>query len=223
LFGYLGFQNRIKERKEEDIFSKRAFGCKEQTRTLVAKEKRTHIIIMFTSSTSLSLRAFSSSRATSFSTTKLKKNSSVSRRAAKRSSSNSATTTALTMGADEKRTIGQLETEDAFIKVINSEGIHVVEFVAGWCRKCKTLNGKMEYFAVEHPEISFDKIDVNMVPQEFIKSQNVTKMPTVKIFVSGKSVYEKVGFETVREILEELNFRLKQLEEESALTPPTSK
>jgi len=182
---------------------------------------------MFTSSTSLSLRAFSSSRASSFSTTKLKKNSSVSRRAAKRkigsSSSKSATTNALTMGADEKRTIGQLETEDAFIKVINSEGIHVVEFVAGWCRKCKTLNGKMEYFAVEHPEISFDKIDVNMVPQEFIKSQNVTKMPTVKIFVSGKSVYEKVGFETVREILEELNFRLKQLEEESALTPPTSK
>jgi thiol-disulfide isomerase/thioredoxin len=180
---------------------------------------------MFTSSTSLSLRAFSSSRATSFSTTKLKKNSSASRRAAKKRKigSNSATTTALTMGADEKRTIGQLETEDAFIKVINSEGIHVVEFVAGWCRKCKTLNGKMEYFAVEHPEISFDKIDVNMVPQEFIKSQNVTKMPTVKIFVSGKSVYEKVGFETVREILEELNFRLKQLEEESALTPPTSK
>jgi len=127
------------------------------------------------------------------------------------------------MMMDEKRTIGQLETEDAFIKVINSEGIHVVEFVAGWCRKCKTLNGKMEYFAVEHPEISFDKIDVNMVPQEFIKSQEVTKMPTVKIFVSGKSVYEKVGFETVREILEELNFRLKQLEEESALTPPTSK
>ena len=185
---------------------------------------------MFTSSTSsLSLHAFSSSRASSFSRTKFlqKKNSSVSRRAAPKrkigssSSKSSSTTTAMMM--DEKRTIGQLETEDAFIKVINSEGIHVVEFVAGWCRKCKTLNGKMEYFAVEHPEISFDKIDVNMVPQEFIKSQEVTKMPTVKIFVSGKSVYEKVGFETVREILEELNFRLKQLEEESALTPPTSK
>lgn len=170
---------------------------------------------MFTSSTSLSLRAFSSSRASSFSTTKLKKNSSVSRRAAN--------DTAMTMGADEKRTIGQLETEDAFIKVINSEGIHVVEFIAGWCRKCKTLNGKMEYFAVEHPEISFDKIDVNMVPQEFIKSQNVTKMPTVKIFVSGKSVYEKVGFETVREILDELSFRLKQLEEENASKPAASK
>lgn len=206
---------RVSKSNQKKIFSKERFGCKEQTRALVAKEKRTHIIIMFTSSTSLSLRAFSSSRASSFSTTKLKKNSSASRRAAKRK------ITALTMGADEKRTIGQLETEDAFIKVINSEGIHVVEFVAGWCRKCKTLNGKMEYFAVEHPEISFDKIDVNMVPQEFIKSQNVTKMPTVKIFVSGKSVYEKVGFETVREILEELNFRLKQLEEESALTPPT--
>ena len=192
------------------------------THACCERKKNPGIIIMFTSSTSLSLRAFSSSRASSFSTTKLKKNSSVSRRAAKRKIGSS-TTTALSMGADEKRTIGQLETEDAFIKVINSEGIHVVEFVAGWCRKCKTLNGKMEYFAVEHPEISFDKIDVNMVPQEFIKSQNVTKMPTVKIFVSGKSVYEKVGFETVREILEELNFRLKQLEEESALTPPTSK
>ena len=212
--------NHLREKKK--IFSKERFGCEEQTRALVAKEKRTHIIIMFTSSTSLSLRAFSSSRASSFSTTKLKKNSSVSRRAAKRKIGSS-TTTALSMGADEKRTIGQLETEDAFIKVINSEGIHVVEFVAGWCRKCKTLNGKMEYFAVEHPEISFDKIDVNMVPQEFIKSQNVTKMPTVKIFVSGKSVYEKVGFETVREILEEVNFRLKQLEEESASTPPASK
>jgi len=192
------------------------------THACCERKKNPRIIIMFTSSTSLSLRAFSSSRASSFSTTKLKKNSSVSRRAAKRKIGSS-TTTALSMGADEKRTIGQLETEDAFIKVINSEGIHVVEFVAGWCRKCKTLNGKMEYFAVEHPEISFDKIDVNMVPQEFIKSQEVTKMPTVKIFVSGKSVYEKVGFETVREILEELNFRLKQLEEESALTPPTSK
>jgi len=192
------------------------------THACCERKKNPRIIIMFTSSTSLSLRAFSSSRASSFSTTKLKKNSSVSRRAAKRKIGSS-TTTALSMGADEKRTIGQLETEDAFIKVINSEGIHVVEFVAGWCRKCKTLNGKMEYFAVEHPEISFDKIDVNMVPQEFIKSQEVTKMPTVKIFVSGKSVYEKVGFETVREILEELNFRLKQLEEESALTPPASK
>jgi len=193
------------------------------------KEEATqhNTVIMFASSTSLSLHAFSSSRATFCSRTKfLQKNSSVSRRAAPKrkigsSSSKSSTTTAMMM--DEKRTIGQLETEDAFIKVINSEGIHVVEFVAGWCRKCKTLNGKMEYFAVEHPEISFDKIDVNMVPQEFIKSQEVTKMPTVKIFVSGKSVYEKVGFETVREILEELNFRLKQLEEESALTPPASK
>ena len=68
---------------------------------------------------------------------------------------------------DEKRTIPQLETEEAFIKTINSEGVHVVEFVAGWCRKCKTLNGKMEYFAVEHPEVTFDKIDVNMVPQDF--------------------------------------------------------
>jgi len=110
------------------------------------------------------------------------------------------------MMEDEKRTIPQLETEDEFIKTINSEGVHVVEFVAGWCRKCKTLNGKMEYFAVEHPEVSFDKIDVNMVPQDFIKSQNVTKMPTVKIFVSGKSMYEKVGFETVREILDEVEF-----------------
>ena len=124
---------------------------------------------------------------------------------------------------DEKRTIPQLETEDAFIKTINSEGVHVVEFVAGWCRKCKTLNGKMEYFAVEHPEVTFDKIDVNMVPQDLIKSQNVTKMPTVKIFVSGKSVYEKVGFETVREILDELSFRLKQLEEENASKPAASK
>jgi len=133
------------------------------------------------------------------------------------------TTTRAMMTEDEKRTIPQLETEDEFIKTINSEGVHVVEFVAGWCRKCKTLNGKMEYFAVEHPEVSFDKIDVNMVPQDFIKSQNVTKMPTVKIFVSGKSMYEKVGFETVREILDELSFQLKQLEEENASKPAASK
>ena len=72
---------------------------------------------------------------------------------------------------------------------------------------------------------TFHKVDVNNVAQELVKGQGVRKMPTLKIFVSGRSVYEKVGFDTVREILDELEFRLKQLEEEhaNATRPAASK
>ena len=132
----------------------------------------------------------------------------------------------MSLADDERRAIQRLDDEEQFIKAINSEGIHVVEFIATWCRKCKTLNAKMEYFAAEHPDfVTFHKVDVNNVPQELVKGQEVTKMPTLKIFVSGRSVYEKVGFDTVREILDELEFRLKQLEEEhaNATRPAASK
>ena len=68
---------------------------------------------------------------------------------------------------------------------------------------------------MEHLSVTFDKVDVNAVPQEFIKSQGVTKMPTVKIFSKGKVVWEKVGFETVREIITELDDELKSIKGES--------
>jgi thioredoxin 1 len=116
---------------------------------------------------------------------------------------------------DERVDVREITSEDEFDRRVNAEGVHVVSFTAAWCRKCKTLTGKMEYFAVEHLSVTFDKVDVNAVPQEFIKSQGVTKMPTVKIFSKGKVVWEKVGFETVREIITELDDELKSIKGES--------
>ena len=51
---------------------------------------------------------------------------------------------------DERVDVREITSEDEFDRRVNAEGVHVVSFTAAWCRKCKTLTGKMEYFAVEH-------------------------------------------------------------------------
>lgn len=85
----------------------------------------------------------------------------------------------------------------------------VIDWMAGWCRKCIYLMPRMEKMAGEYPEVRFYFIDVNKVPQAVVKRGNVTRMPTIQLWKDGEWKSEVIGghkaclvMDEVREMIE---------------------
>lgn len=87
-----------------------------------------------------------------------------------------------------------------------SNGIVVVDFFATRCGPCKMIAPYLERLAEQTAgKVSFYKVDVDAEPA-LAQSQNITAMPTMKVFQDGNLVKEIVGadLQTLVETLKEL-------------------
>ncbi|MGL4990579.1 MAG: thioredoxin [Sarcina sp.] len=89
-------------------------------------------------------------------------------------------------------------------KVLEKEGLVLVDFYADWCGPCKMLTPVMEELAQEVKAVSFIKLDVDQEGKVAMDYQ-VQSIPTIIIFKNGEIVERFAGFRPKAEIANVLN------------------
>ena len=64
----------------------------------------------------------------------------------------------------------------------------VIDFMAEWCGPCKAIAPKMSTLAETYSAIKFLKVDVDQMEMNFIQSENVSSMPTIKFYKDGQCI-----------------------------------
>lgn len=85
-----------------------------------------------------------------------------------------------------------LGSAEEFDKAINSDSLVIVDFFATWCGPCKMLAPILEKLSTKYSAATFYKIDVDEVPS-VAAAQEITAMPTIILYKSGKVVSKVVG------------------------------
>lgn len=84
--------------------------------------------------------------------------------------------------------------ENEFVsKVIEFDGVAVVDFWAAWCGPCKMIAPIYEEIAAELTNCKFVKVNVDECPSIAGKYQ-VASIPTIMIFKNGAPAKTLVGF-----------------------------
>merc|ERR1719336_175988 len=72
------------------------------------------------------------------------------------------------------------------------KGPCIIDFTASWCGPCQQIGPVFEGLASEFPALAFYKVDVDK-NREVAAANNVSAMPTFKVFEKGSAVEEMRG------------------------------
>lgn len=87
----------------------------------------------------------------------------------------------------------------------------IIDWMANWCRKCIYLKPKLEKLAAEYEnKIKFYCVDVNNVPQALVKRGNISKMPTIQLWLDGEMKAEVIGGHKPWLVMEEVREMIQQ-------------
>ena len=90
-----------------------------------------------------------------------------------------------------------------FESEILSAGTALVDFYADWCGPCKMVGPIVEEIAVENPDITVGKVNVDEC-NDLAAKFGVLSIPTLIVFKDGKEASKLVGFRPKDAILEML-------------------
>lgn len=84
--------------------------------------------------------------------------------------------------------------DDSFIsKVLEEEGLVIVDFSARWCGPCRMLSPVLEKISKENEGVKITKIDIDESP--IVSNRyNIQSIPKLLFFKGGEIVDEIVGF-----------------------------
>ncbi|MBQ3053697.1 MAG: thioredoxin family protein [Clostridia bacterium] len=95
-------------------------------------------------------------------------------------------------------------TEKTFNKALETEKPVIIDFYATWCGSCKSLEGNIQEFAQENPDVDVYKINVDE-NMDIADRYGIINVPTLLVF-SGRKIKNKgVGYMSKREIGNLLN------------------
>lgn len=96
-------------------------------------------------------------------------------------------------------------TLESYNKLIDSDKLVLVDFNAVWCAPCKKMKPFIEKIEQNYKDrILVLKIDVDE-NSDLAKELNIAGLPVLKLYKSGKIVWEHVGFASEEEITTQLN------------------
>ncbi len=81
-----------------------------------------------------------------------------------------------------------------FQKVVNKDGLVLVDFFATWCGPCKMLAPVLEELSSEDKETSFVKLDIDEYRKQAIDA-GIKAVPTLVLFKDGKEVARVSGYQ----------------------------
>ncbi len=85
--------------------------------------------------------------------------------------------------------------------VTENKNTVILDFWAEWCGPCKMIAPIVEDLSVEHPEITFCKVNVDDEPA-IAAAYGIVSIPTLIKFKGGKAVDQNVGLSS-KAILED--------------------
>lgn len=89
--------------------------------------------------------------------------------------------------------VEHINENDFVSKVVEFDGISVVDFWAEWCGPCKMIGPIYEEVAGELTNAKFTKVNVDECPNLAGKFR-VASIPTIMVFKNGAPVDTLVGF-----------------------------
>ena len=83
-------------------------------------------------------------------------------------------------------------TSDNFTEITEQEGIVLVDWWASWCGPCKRFAPIFEAASVEHPDVTFAKIDTE-AQQELSAQHGIQSIPTLMVLRDGILLFAQPG------------------------------
>ena len=83
-------------------------------------------------------------------------------------------------------------TADTFSRAVDTSGIVLVDFWAGWCGPCRMFAPTFESAAAAHPDIVFGKVDTE-AERELAGTSGVRSIPTLMAFREGVLLFSQAG------------------------------
>lgn len=99
---------------------------------------------------------------------------------------------------------------EATLKNAGSKPV-MVDFYAEWCGPCRLAAPIIEELSQTYADKAVvAKLDVDQANREFIQTQGVMSIPTVKVFKDGKEVARQTGFIGREKYIEMIENALKE-------------
>ena len=78
-------------------------------------------------------------------------------------------------------------------QVLNASGKVLLDFWATWCGPCRMLSPHVEAIALEHPEITVGKINIDQ-EMELAVRFGIVSIPTLIVMEGGEAVAKSIGY-----------------------------
>ena len=85
-------------------------------------------------------------------------------------------------------------------KLVNQDGLVLVDFFATWCGPCKMLMPVLEQISTEDVGAKFIKLDIDEYRKEALDN-GIRAVPTLVLFKDGKEVSRASGYQPREKIL----------------------
>ncbi|MBE6625148.1 MAG: thioredoxin [Ruminococcaceae bacterium] len=91
--------------------------------------------------------------------------------------------------------------KNKFEELKASEKTIVLDFYAEWCGPCKMIAPFIEEIALENPDITVAKVDVDKATDLAIEF-GIQSIPTIVVFKDGKISSKAIGYRSKEQLLE---------------------
>jgi thioredoxin 1 len=100
--------------------------------------------------------------------------------------------------------------ENILEETLKTVDLVIVDFYATWCGPCKKVAEELEKLHQSNPEYFIAKVNVEEDGMSnYIESNSIQSLPTVKVFYKGKEIYKSIGYKP--DFLTTLKIKIKEV------------